>query len=101
MIKTLEWNGYIKEPKWENRGYKLGGEPLSDLAEEMLYKLASVLGFTFEKPTLSENELNEKLKFINQELNKNYLTMDEVIEYRRKARADKNWDIAVAKSMMK
>lgn len=65
MIKTLEWNGYIKEPKWENRGYKLGGEPLSDLAEEMLYKLASFYTDDKENMNMRQKYLYDKQSMKN------------------------------------
>ena len=60
----------------------------------VLYKLASVLGFSFEKAQLSEEELKEKLIQVSEELGKNYDSMDEIIEDRKQARADKNWEVA-------
>ena len=60
----------------------------------VLYKLASVLGFSFEKAQLSEDELKEKLIQVSEELGKNYDSMDEIIENRKQARADKNWEVA-------
>ena len=60
----------------------------------LLYKLATVLGFTFEKATLSETELKEIMDKISTELGEKYSTMDEVIEKRKQARADKDWAIA-------
>ena len=60
----------------------------------VLYKLASVLGFSFEKAQLSEDELKEKLIQVSEELGKNYDSMDEIIEDRKQARADKNWEVA-------
>src|SRR5574344_1036114 len=59
-----------------------------------LFKLASVLGFTFGKPELSEDELNKKLEKISLKLEKKYNSMEEVIEDRKTARVEKNWDIA-------
>ena len=63
-------------------------------AYTLLYKLATTLGFVFEKATLSEEELAEKLKDISKELGETYSSMDEIIEKRKVARAEKNWDVA-------
>ena len=60
----------------------------------ILYKLATVLGFSFSKPELSKEELAEKLKQVSGELGTTYGTMEEVIEARKNARAEKNWEIA-------
>lgn len=60
----------------------------------LLYKLATTLGFVFEKATLSEEELAEKLKEISEELGESYSSMEEIIEKRKVARAEKNWDVA-------
>ena len=60
----------------------------------LLHKLAETLGFTFAKATLSEDELKAKLKEISKELGENYDSMEAVIETRKQARADKNWDLA-------
>lgn len=60
----------------------------------LLHKLAETLGFTFAKATLSEDELKAKLEEISKELGENYDSMEAVIETRKQARADKNWDLA-------
>ena len=60
----------------------------------LLYKLATTLGFVFEKATLSEEELAEKLKEISEELGESYSSMEEIIEKRKAARVEKNWDVA-------
>ena len=60
----------------------------------LLHKLAETLGFTFAKATLSEDDLKAKLEEISKELGENYDSMDAVIETRKQARADKNWDLA-------
>lgn len=60
----------------------------------LFHKLAETLGFTFAKATLSEDELKAKLKEISKELGENYDSMEAVIETRKQARADKNWDLA-------
>ena len=65
-----------------------------DYAFTLLYKLASTLGFVFEKATLSEEELNIKLEQISSELNEKFESMEELIEKRKLARQEKNWDIA-------
>lgn len=63
-------------------------------AYTILYKLATTLGFTFEKETLSEDELKEVLVGVNEKIGKSYTSMDELIEDRKQARAEKNWDLA-------
>ena len=65
-----------------------------DYAFTLLYKLASVLGFTFEKAKLSEEELKGKLEEISNELGEKYSSMEELIEKRKEARAVKNWEFA-------
>ena len=60
----------------------------------LLHYLAATLGFTFEKAKLSDEELKQKLGEISAELGENFSSMDEIIEKRKKARAEKNWDIA-------
>ena len=65
-----------------------------DYAYTLLYKLATTLGFTFEKATLSDEELRSRLEEISKELGKNYSSMEEIIEIRKIARAEKNWDVA-------
>lgn len=60
----------------------------------LLHKLAETLGFTFAKATLSDDELKAKLEEISKELGENYDSMEAVIETRKQARADKNWDLA-------
>ena len=60
----------------------------------LLHKLATTLGFTFEKAKLSEEELAKKMEEISVELGKTYSTMDEIISVRKEAREAKNWDIA-------
>ena len=60
----------------------------------ILHKLATTLGFSFDKPSLSEEDLTKALKHVCEVLNENFTTMDELLEYRKKAREEKNWDIA-------
>ncbi len=60
----------------------------------LLHKLASTLGFKFEKAKLSEEELSKKLEVINSEMGASFSSMEEIIEKRKTARAEKNWDIA-------
>ena len=62
----------------------------------ILFKLASVLGFSFEKAKLSEEELANALKVVSEKLEKEFATMEELIEYRKVARAEKNWAVADA-----
>jgi cysteinyl-tRNA synthetase len=65
-----------------------------DYAYTLLYKLATTLGFTFEKASLSEEELSAKLAQISSEFGEKFNSMEEIIEKRKTARAEKNWDIA-------
>lgn len=60
----------------------------------ILVKLASVLGFTFDKPQLSEEEIQNALKKVSEVLNKEFSSMNDLISYRKEARDAKNWDIA-------
>jgi len=60
----------------------------------ILYKLATALGFTFDKPKLSEEEISKALSHVCKILGKEFSNMEELIEYRKQARAQKNWDIA-------
>ena len=65
-----------------------------DGAFTTLYKLAGALGFSFEKATLSDDELNDVVKRVSEKLGEEFKSMDEILVYRKKAREDKNWDIA-------
>ena len=63
-------------------------------AYTILYKLATALGFTLEKATLSEDELKGILTEVNNKIGKSYKTMEELIEDRKQARTEKNWDLS-------
>lgn len=65
-----------------------------DYAYTLLFKLAQVLGFKFEKVSLSAEELKLKLKEISAELGENYSSMEEIIARRKEARDAKNWEVA-------
>ena len=65
-----------------------------EYAPKLLYILATALGFTFDKPSLNEEELKTKLEEISKELGENFDSMEAIIEKRKSARAEKNWDIA-------
>lgn len=60
----------------------------------LLYKLSSVLGFNFDKVEISEEELKEKIDFISKKLGLSLTSMDELLAFRKKAREEKNWDLA-------
>ena len=60
----------------------------------LLYKLASTLGFTFEKATLSEDELKNAVRHVSEKLGENFNSMDELIAYRKNARDAKNWAVS-------
>ncbi len=62
----------------------------------ILYKLASALGFTFEKQTLSEDELAAVINALNADMGSAYASMDDVIAARKTAREEKNWAVADA-----
>lgn len=59
-----------------------------------LFKLAETLGFSFEKAALSDDEVIEVVKRVSEKLGEDFADMDEILAYRKKAREDKNWDIA-------
>ncbi|MDY6311240.1 MAG: cysteine--tRNA ligase [Cyanobacteriota bacterium] len=63
-------------------------------AYTILYKLGTVLGFKFEKAKLSGDELKKAVETVSQALGQEFSTMDEILEYRKKARAEKNWEVA-------
>ncbi len=63
-------------------------------AYTLLFKLASTLGFSFDKPALPEEELKNALKSVSAKLGENFETMEELISYRKKAREEKNWNAA-------
>ena len=60
----------------------------------LLYKLACVLGFTFDKQELTQEELDNVLAHVCDKLGKEFSSVDELIAYRKEARDAKNWDIA-------
>ena len=76
--------------------FDLAGKANKDVpyAYTLLVKLATTLGFTFEKAKLSEEELSQKLMEINSLLGECFSSMDDIIEKRKLARAEKNWDLA-------
>ena len=64
------------------------------IAYTILYKLGTVLGFTFEKAGLSDDDILKAVKTVSDALGQDFQTMDEILELRKQARAEKNWDIA-------
>ena len=60
----------------------------------ILYKLAGVLGFSFEKAALSDDELKKAVEHVSQVLGEKFANIDDLIEYRKKAREEKNWAVA-------
>ena len=76
--------------------FDLTGKANKDVpyAFTLLYKLAETLGFTFDKARLSDDELKAKLAEISSELGGQFNSMEEIIEKRKTARAEKNWKIA-------
>jgi len=63
-------------------------------AYTILYKLGSALGFTFEKASLTEDELTNAVAHVSSVFGRDFNSMEEILELRNKARADKNWDTA-------
>lgn len=63
-------------------------------AYTILYKLGSVLGFTFEKAGITEDDKIKALSHISQILNQKFESIDEILQLRQQAREQKNWDIA-------
>ncbi len=76
--------------------FDLTGKANKDVpyAFTLLYKLAETLGFTFDKARFSDDELKAKLAEISSELGEQFNSMEEIIEKRKTARAEKNWEIA-------
>lgn len=60
----------------------------------LLYKLASALGFSFEKAQLTDDELDAAIKHVSASLNRQFASIDEIIACRKEARDSKNWDVA-------
>lgn len=60
----------------------------------LLYKLSSVLGFNFDKVELSAEELQEIVDLLSKKLNLDFNNVYEILDYRKKAREEKNWDLA-------
>lgn len=60
----------------------------------LIWKLSSILGFDFNKIEVSEEELKEKIDLISAKLAMEFKNMDEILEFRKTARAEKNWDLA-------
>lgn len=60
----------------------------------ILFKLAQTLGFTFEKATLSDDEISGVVGRVSEKLGEDFKSMDEILLYRKKARDEKNWPVA-------
>ena len=60
----------------------------------ILYKLATVLGFSFDKAELSDEELSNAIKHVSEILCESFTSMEALIAYRKEARANKNWEVA-------
>ena len=60
----------------------------------ILYKLAQTLGFTFEKATLSDDEIKGVVGRVSEKLGEDFKSMDEILSYRKQARDEKNWPVA-------
>lgn len=60
----------------------------------LLYKLSEILGFNFDKVEVSEEEIKEKIDTISKKLEADFKNMDEILAFRKKARDEKNWELA-------
>jgi cysteinyl-tRNA synthetase len=60
----------------------------------ILFKLATALGFTFDKPELSEDELKKAINHVSEKIGKEFSSMKDLIAYRKTAREEKNWAVA-------
>ena len=65
-----------------------------DKAYTTLYKLANVLGFNFEKLELTSEEIQNALKHVSVVLGETFDNIEDLIKFRKKARDEKNWEIA-------
>lgn len=65
-----------------------------DYAYTLLFKLATVLGLTFEKAQLSVTELSTVLSNVSKETGLEFKSMEDLIKIRNDARAEKNWEVA-------
>lgn len=63
-------------------------------AYTILFKLGSALGFTFEKNSISDEDLAKATAHVSEVLAQEFNSMDEILELRKQARTSKNWDIA-------
>ena len=63
-------------------------------AYTILYKLGTTLGFTFEKAGVSAEDLAKAISHVSEVLGKDFASVGEILELRKQARAEKNWDIA-------
>ncbi|HNW26092.1 MAG TPA: cysteine--tRNA ligase [Candidatus Gastranaerophilaceae bacterium] len=60
----------------------------------LLINLSEALGFNFDKVEISQDELKEKINLISSNLGKTFADMEEILQYRKSAREEKNWDLA-------
>lgn len=60
----------------------------------LLYKLSEVLGFDFKKVEWTDEEIKPLVDKISAKLNIQCDSMDELLDYRKKAREEKNWELA-------
>ncbi len=60
----------------------------------ILFKLAQTLGFTFEKATLSDDEIKGVVGRVSEKLGEDFKSMDEILSYRKQARDEKKWPVA-------
>lgn len=63
-------------------------------AYTILYKLGTVLGFTFEKAGISDDDIKNGIEKVSESLNQPFNSIEEILELRKTARAEKNWEIA-------
>lgn len=72
---------------------KLNKEP-NDKNLTLLSVLSQALGFDFKKVTFSEEEMKPIIYEISKNLDKQFNSMSDILEYRKTAREEKNWGLA-------
>lgn len=72
---------------------KLNKEP-NERNLTLLSILSETLGFDFKKVTYSEEEIKPIIDVISANLDKQFNSMSDILEYRKNAREEKNWALA-------
>ena len=99
LIQSIEYTGAMETDQKSLKISNQGGLIIFRYANDKIAEYASndeEINHMdlLKKSGVSEDELKAKLKEISKELGENYDSMEAVIETRKQARADKNWDLA-------